>query len=102
MGHEVKRRQKRQQAMVDEKCKKGECIRELSLNASIVFSQRESFVLIIRVSAWGKLEAHRGADFTHLIEANPAAAGARVHAPWARSYTPSTQNSSCKPLPLPL
>ena len=36
------------------------------MNASIVFSQRESFVLIIRVSAWGKLEARRGADFTHL------------------------------------
>jgi hypothetical protein len=43
-------------------CRKSEWIRELSLNASIVFSQRESFVLIIRVWARGKLEARRGTD----------------------------------------
>jgi hypothetical protein len=62
-------------------CRKSEWIRELSLNASIVFSQRESFVLIIRVWARGKLEARRGTDFTHLFEANAAAAaGTRVHA----------------------
>ena len=34
-----------------ESAKKGEGIRELSLNASIDFSQRESFVLIIRILA---------------------------------------------------
>ena len=62
-------------------CRKSEWIRELSLNASIVFSQRESFVLIIRVWARGKLEARRGTDFTHLFEANAAAAaGTQVHA----------------------